>query len=125
MYDRWSKHYQGPMEVLLSLHDLDSASATTKNGSIQKRITELKAYIHYLKLYYDYQKDASLSNYEKLINYIYGIHYLRLLQTSALLSRYITKPKNFTGFKNTKSTSLTYDEIESNFKKTGGKSPSV
>jgi hypothetical protein len=117
MYDRWSLHYQGPMEAILSLHDLDLASAKTKDEAVQKRIAELKAYVHYLKLYYDYQSKASISKYEELINYVYSIHSLRLLQTSPLLTRYINKPAGLTQEQKGKPTTINYDEIEVNFEK--------
>ena len=92
MYDRWSKNYQGSMEATLSTQNLADASAKTTNGSILARITELKAYVKYLDLYYDYYYNANMQSYKKLTQYIYAIHDLRLLQTSALISSYIKVP---------------------------------
>ena len=117
MYDRWSIHYQGAMEVALSLHDLASAANKTKDQAVQKRITELKAYVHYLKLYYDYQGNLSTANYKQLIDYIYSIHELRLLQTSALVTSYIKKPVGIMTLPNYGNNAITYDEIEANFEK--------
>jgi hypothetical protein len=155
MYDRWSLHYQGSMEPLLSMHDLAQAAAKTKDDAIQKRIAELKAYVHYLKLYYDYQDNASTSNYEELMNYIYSIHSLRLLQTSALITRYIKPPSASgdvqkkpsppaevpkklpastdaqkrssasTGVQKRSVNAMGYNEIESNFKKDLQENPSA
>lgn len=117
MYDRWSLHYQGAMDVSLSLHDLASASAKTTDADVQKRITELKAYVHYLKLYYDYQHDASPARYQELVNHIYGIHHLRLLQTSALITRYIKAPTGFTQAIEKNAVPVEVAQIEKKFKK--------
>src|SRR5690606_32752742 len=96
MYDRWSKNYQQEMEVDLSLNDLAKASAKTKDKAIHARLNELKAYVHYLKLFYDYQADLiSAAAYERLVNYVHAIHHLRLLQSSALLERYIKPPAGY------------------------------
>src|SRR5690606_30179392 len=92
MYDRWSKNYQGSMDAPLSLQDLSKASSKTNDPVIQMRISELKAYVHYLLLYYDYINKPTVKGYTNLINYILGIHHLRLLQTHALQSRYIKPP---------------------------------
>lgn len=96
MYDRWSRNYQEEMEVNLSLHDLAAASSKTKNPAIVARLNELKAYVHYLKLFYEFQsKPSSPEAFEKIRDYIHAIHGLRLVQSSALLERYIKAPKNF------------------------------
>ena len=95
MYDRWSLNYQARMEVNLSLSDLAAASAKTNNEAIQKRLAELKAYIHYIKLFYAYQDNASVANYTSLLNYLHEVHSLRLMQTWALQAYYIKPPKNY------------------------------
>lgn len=96
MYDRWSKNYQQEMEVDLSLHDLAKASSKTKDKAIHARLNELKAYVHYLKLFYDYKAaPKSATAYERLVSYVHAIHYLRLLQSSALLERYIKPPAGY------------------------------
>lgn len=123
MYDRWSRNYQGAMDVSLSLQDLAAASAKTSNPAIQKRISELKAYVHYLKLYYDYQDKPSPAGYKELINYIYSIHDLRLLQTSALVTRYIKAPKGFTESINKKVAALENPQIEKSFKTDRAENP--
>ena len=118
MYDRWSIKYQGAMDVALSLNDLASAASKTTDTAIQKRISELKAYVHYLKLYYDYQQEGSVSKYNALINYMYGIHNLRLVQTYALKAYFIQTP---TGYKSQATTEniklIDNNEIEKNFQK--------
>lgn len=123
MYDRWSRNYQGAMDVSLSLQDLASAAAKTNDKAIQARITELKAYVHYLKLYYDYQYNASPSAYKELITYVYSIHNLRLLQTSALVTRYIKAPKGFTEKINKKVAALEHPQIEKSFKADKAENP--
>lgn len=92
MYDRWSKNYQGNMEWMFSKKDLDQAAARTKDPAILKRIDELKAYVQYLKLVSEYRLKPTESSYDQLIQYVYDIHPMRLLQTAALSLRYIKKP---------------------------------
>lgn len=96
MYDRWSLNYQERMEVNLSLQDLAAAANKTKDQAILTRLTELKAYIHYLKLYYDYRANSTIPAYNKLISYMHQIHPLRLLQTWPLQKYYIKPPKGYT-----------------------------
>lgn len=125
MYDRWSNNYQGAMDVVFSLHNLASASAKIRNPETRKRIAELKAYVHYLKLYYDYTSNSSAQNYNTLIGYVYSIHHLRLLQTHALQAYYIQPPTghnraldpNTIALRNGQGRSLEYPEIEKNFDK--------
>ena len=95
MYDRWSLNYQKAMEVNLSLKDLASASQKTTDPAIRSRIAELKAYVHYLKLYYRYIDDGSIRNYNELIDYMNEVHPLRLMQTFSLQRSYIKKPKGY------------------------------
>ena len=96
MYDRWSRNYQEALEVNLSLRDLAAASAKTSDPAIHARLRELKAYVHYLKLFYDNRANTkSGAAFQKLTDYIHDIHDLRLVQTSALLERYIKPPKDY------------------------------
>lgn len=96
MYDRWSRNYQEALEVNLSLRDLAAASAKTSDPAVTERLKELKAYVHYLKLFYDYKASpGSGTAFQNLVNYIHAIHNMRLVQTSALLERYIKAPKNY------------------------------
>lgn len=92
MYDRWSKNYQGNMEWVFSKKDLDHAATRTKDPAILKRIDELGAYVQYLRLLSDYQQYPTQKGYGELVQYLQDIHPMRLLQTSALLRRYIKKP---------------------------------
>ncbi len=119
MYDRWSRNYQEQMEVNLSLHDLEAASAKTKDRAILDRLSELKAYVHYLKLYYEFlANQSSTEAFDKVTNYIHAIHGLRLVQTSALLERYIKAPKNYKAVsnKNRASRIISITTIENQFK---------
>jgi hypothetical protein len=125
MYDRWSNNYQGAMDVALSLNDLATASAKTNDEAIQKRLSELKAYVHYLKLYYDYQQDQSVARYTALIDYMYGIHHLRLLQTFALKNSYIKRPAGLTPQAAIKANAVTDSEIEENFRKDKAENPAT
>ncbi len=94
MYDRWSKNYQEQMEPALSLSDLEEAARKTSNRQVLDRITELKAYVYYIALYYKYQESPTTANYKELLDYMYRIHPLGLIQTTALEKSYIKKPES-------------------------------
>ncbi len=89
MFDRWSRNYQDAADVAFSLRDLQQAANAVKNGSAEwKRINELKAYIHFLKLYYEL--DGTQVSKDKLFRYMYSIHHLLMVQTAAFVGqRYI------------------------------------
>ncbi len=93
MYDRWNKRFQGATEVDLSLRDITAASQKTRDQKIQERLLELKAFVHYMRLYYEYQQNQTVANYNALVNYMYQIHPLRMVQTWGLIAYYIKKPK--------------------------------
>lgn len=95
MYDRWSRNYQEQMEVPLSLKNLADASQKTKDPLILARLAELKAYVHYLRLYYEYKISSTPQLYDQLVSYIKQIHSLRLVHTWALMSFYIKKPAGY------------------------------
>lgn len=89
MFDRWSRNYQDAADVAFSLDDLKQASDAVKRGSVEwNRITELKAYIHYLKMYY--ALDGTQQSKDAIFNYLYSIHNLMMVQTAAFIGqRYI------------------------------------
>ncbi len=120
MYDRWSKDFQQEMDVDFSLRDLAAASAKVKDESILSRIAELKAYVHYMKLYFEYMNKKDVESYNKLINYLYSIHHLRLLHTIALERFYIEKPKTTLAQpdqgKSNMASMIKNSEIETNFR---------
>ncbi|OJW05019.1 MAG: hypothetical protein BGO52_21290 [Sphingobacteriales bacterium 44-61] len=121
MYDRWSKNFQYEMEVDFSLRDLAAASAKINDPAIQERIEELKAYVHYIKLYFEYDNKKDITSYNALINYLYSIHHLRLVHTYALEKLYIPKPAMTSaqpGQDKSKNIVIASDnDIETNFRK--------
>lgn len=91
MYDRWSNNPQGAGEVNLSLADLQAADALVVKGSPEwKRINELKAYVHFMKLYYDH--DGTQESKDRLFEYLYAMHRLYMVQTSAFMGQYYISP---------------------------------
>ncbi|MCO6497412.1 MAG: DUF4838 domain-containing protein [Chitinophagaceae bacterium] len=91
MFDRWSKNYQGAADVSFSLQDLKNASAAVKKDSPEwKRINELKAYVHYLKMYYEH--DGTQQSKDKIFRYLYSIHHLLMVQTSAFIGQQYIPP---------------------------------
>ncbi len=84
IYKRWSLQYQGNAEVAFTLKDLKEAASLVPYNSIEwKRINEVKAYWHYIKLISEH--DNSYESMVKIQNYIYRIHDLRMVQTAAFL----------------------------------------
>jgi len=116
MLNRWATNFQESMEPALSFVDLQQAESRTRDMMIRKRILELKAYVYYIKLYYQYQADHTVGHYKELISYVKGIHHLRLLHTSALLNRYIELPPGYSvqnsGKEIAKTTPYTDSELE-------------
>lgn len=91
MLVRWSKNYQGSAEVDFSLRDLKSASDLVQKGSKEwVRIAYLKAYVHYMKLYYEH--DGSKQSRDNIFRYLYTIHHLCLVQTSAFITQQYLSP---------------------------------
>ena len=91
MYDRWSRNPQGAGEVALSLADLQAAEALVKKNSPQwKRINELKAYVHFMKLYYAH--DGTQESKNRLFEYLYSVHHLFMVQTAAFMGQYYISP---------------------------------
>jgi hypothetical protein len=92
MYDRWSRHYQAAGEVSLSLADLKEAdSRVERDTPAWRRVNDLKAYVHFMKLSYDH--DGTAASRDRLYEYLYAIHDLYLVQTSAFIGqRYVAPP---------------------------------
>ena len=110
MYNRWSLNYQYNQDVNFSLKDLkDATDAVEVNSPQWKRINDLKAYVHFMKLMA--QRNGTQANNDAVYQYIYSIHQRMLVQTVALTGqRYLgTAPEPLTAHQ------LTEKEIEENF----------
>lgn len=97
MYDRWSSNYQGAAEVSFSLNDLAQASVLVEHNSPEwRRINEIKAYVHFMKLYYEF--DGTQESKTRVFKYMYRIHHLMMVQTAAFIGQgYIaSSPTNIT-----------------------------
>ncbi|MCD2425194.1 DUF4838 domain-containing protein [Niabella pedocola] len=91
MFDRWSKNYQGTAEVAFSLADLKKASAAVEKGSLAwKRILDLKAYVHFMKMYYE--QNGTQQSKDALYRYLYSIHHLMMVQTAAFVGQAYIQP---------------------------------
>ncbi len=91
MFDRWSLNYQGLADVSFTMYDLKQAEGlVNKKSNYWKRITELKAYVLYLKLFYEL--DGSQERKNKLFIYMYQIHHLMMVQTAAFINQKYIKP---------------------------------
>ncbi|WP_169540133.1 DUF4838 domain-containing protein [Niabella aurantiaca] len=93
MFDRWSRKSQGAAEVSFSLNDLKEAGLLVAKKSAEwKRINELKAYVHFMKLYYEH--DGTQESKDRLFRYLYSIHHLMLVQTAAFIGQDYIAPLN-------------------------------
>lgn len=93
MFDRWSNNYQAAGDVVLSLRDLkDASTMVTKSSPEWKRITELKAYVHFMKLFYAHNGTQESKN--NLYRYMYSIHHLMMVQTAAFVGQAYITPLN-------------------------------
>jgi len=91
MFDRWSRNYQGAADVSFSLRDLKNASDAVKKGSDEwKRINELKAYVHYMKMFYEH--DGTQKSKDAIFRYLYSIHHLMMVQTAAFVGQHYISP---------------------------------
>ena len=115
MYDRWSKNNQEQGEVSLSLNDLKEASGlVTYGGAEWKRLNELRAYVHYMKIYYDHNNTQASK--DAIFQYLYSIHHLMMVQTAAFQSSSIIHPYDKGNiFPNGVGKKLSPQEIENNF----------
>ncbi len=116
MYDRWSLNPQGAGEVSLSLADLQAADGLVeRNGPEWKRINEMKAYVHFMKLSYDH--DGTQASKDRLFEYLYAIHHLYLVQTSAFMGQaYISPLDKGNIIPKTVVKPFTPDEIDARFR---------
>ena len=82
MYKRWSLNYQYNSDVNFSLKDLSDASELVDvNGDEWKRIIDLKAYVHFMKMMA--QRTNTQSNNDSLYQYIFSINERMMVQTAA------------------------------------------
>lgn len=111
MFDRWSLNYQGNQDVNFSLKDLkDATDSVTINSPYWKRINDLKAYSHFMKMMAARVPSRQSSN-DSVYQYIYSIHQRMLVQTAAFTGQqYLgVSPAPLTTHQ------LTETEIETNF----------
>lgn len=116
MYDRWSKNYQERGDVSQSLADLRDATDLVEYGGAEwKRLNELKAYVHYMKLFYEH--DGTQASKDAIFQYLYSIHHLMMVQTAAFQSQSYLQPlvNDVNVFPNGVGKVLSVDEIETNF----------
>lgn len=110
MYNRWSLNYQNSAEVNFSLRDLKNATDTVAVNSPEwKRINDLKAYVHFMKLMA--QRTYTQPNNDSIYQYMYSIHQRMLVQTVAFTGQqyFGVAPAPLTDHQ------LTEAEIETNF----------
>ncbi len=110
MYKRWSLNYQGKAEVNLSLKDLNDATQLVNENSIEwKRINDVKAYVHFMKMM---AHRTSQTDNNNIYQYIYSIHQRMLVQTTAFTGQ------GYLGYPVPEPISthqLTEQEVENNF----------
>jgi hypothetical protein len=116
MFNRWSQNPQGAGEVSLSLADLAAAEALVERGSAPwKRINELKAYAHFMKLYHEH--DGTQESKDRLFHYLYSIHHLMMVQTAAFMGQwYISPLDNGNNIPEPTGDRLTDEQIDAQFR---------
>lgn len=128
LFDRWhSTDVFNTIEINYSLNDLKEASQLTKNENETQRIRDLKAYVHYLILLENFNKDrtnsSALKNY---FDYLYNSNNRNIVNTYAL-TRILEKAfvndvtlKSKYTYNNTKDKNwikyITDQQIDDNFK---------
>lgn len=111
MFDRWSVNYQFNQDVNFSLRDLKNATDSVAVNSPQwKRINDLKAYVHFMKLMAQRVIGVKTSN-DSVYQYMFSIHQRMLVQTGAFTGQgYLGVPPVAAS-----NHQLTEAEIETNF----------
>lgn len=111
MFDRWSLNYQYNQDVNFSLRDLKNACDSVSISSQEyKRITDLKAYVHFMFMMAKRNQFSQPSN-DSVYQYIYSIHQRMMIQTAAFVGqRYFgPAPAAITNHQ------LTDEEVQQNF----------
>lgn len=86
-FQKMNNGFSGSADLSFLLHQLQKASAATSDPQVLQRLTELKAYVHYLVLYYRHTAagTAKAEALENLLQYVYSI-YPRGIISSAYLA---------------------------------------
>lgn len=113
MFDRWSLNYQFNQDVNFTLKDLkDATDSVVLNSPQWKRINDLKAYSHFMKMMAQRVPTRQSSN-DSVYQYMYSIHQRMLVQTVAFTGqRYLggtPAPAPITA------SQLTEAQVEANF----------
>lgn len=93
LLERWSAGYKGRGELPFALLDLDEATRLAAgNEAVLRRIDEYKAYVHYLRLFAEYQHltpneaPARATAVEGIARYIWSMNDMLMLHTSRIHS---------------------------------------
>lgn len=127
MFNRWYGTWLWEKEINASLYDLNEASKKIPaNSDEYKRLNDLKAYIHYTRLYLEQHRNKNdLKKKEILLDYIYKISDKNIVHVNAISQIILNGVKDtslvnkFSFFSsrvvNAKIKCLSFDEIERNF----------
>jgi len=85
LFTRWWHTWLEEEEIPLALNDLQQASLVAKSSEELERINDLKAYVHYIALYQEWNKDLK-NNYNRkaLFDYIYSSSSRMIVNANAL-----------------------------------------
>lgn len=127
MFTRWNNTWLWEKEINASLYDLNEASKKIPlNSDEAKRLNDLKAYIHYTRLYLEQYRDKpNLKKKALLLEYIYKISDKNIVHVNAISQVVLNGVKDtslvnkytFLSARVAKAQikCLTFEEIEKNF----------
>ena len=85
LFNRWWHTWLAEEEIPMAIYDLEEASSLAKNKDEKERITDLKAYLHYIILYEEWNKNRKDSEKTKrYFNYLYESSNRMIVNVSAL-----------------------------------------
>lgn len=126
-YEKMSKSFQGQPDLPYLLDQLRKANAAAGNNDVKNRIKQLKAYVHYLKLFYAWRKapaDETNSDGEALYQYALQLYPYPVIHSSRVAQLAVQQLKDQkkwafyepVGPGTAAVQTITSNEIEENFK---------
>lgn len=109
LFSRWHTQWRGETEHLYSLSDLKEADGLVKNEEERKRLSDMKAYVHYIKLFQDWKnnKNDTLKTKE-LFDYVWRTSNRMIINTEAFFQLHIINYPNYSKIYNKKNYSRNY-----------------
>ena len=126
LFTRWWHTWMPDDEIGMALHNLNEASKLARNKDEKERINDLKAYVHYLVLYQEWNKDRNDPKRSKeYFDYLVQSESRMIVHSNALLQMFYKyqTPEQLSKYKHVNSNNwswvkkLDQSAIENNFRK--------